>query len=61
MLPLELIEENFDSSQGSAIAVCSIYLMAPHEAAFVCQVDIKINTIQIGESTNIYKRIQEHA
>lgn len=38
MLPQELIEVNFDSSQGSATAVSSIYLMELHQAGLVCEV-----------------------
>lgn len=39
MLPQELIEESFDSSQGSAVAVTSIYLKVLRKAAFVCKVN----------------------
>lgn len=39
MLPQELIEESFDSSQGSAVVATSIYLKVLREAAFFCKVN----------------------
>lgn len=41
-LPLESIEGNFGSSQGSAVAVSSIYLMGLHIAAFACLIELKM-------------------
>lgn len=39
MLPQELIEGSFDSSQGSAVVATSIYLKVLCEAAFFCKVN----------------------
>jgi hypothetical protein len=42
---LELIEGNFGSSQGSAVAVSYIYLMGLHIVAFFCQVKSDVTEI----------------
>ena len=38
MLPMGLIEWNFDSSQGFAVEIASIHLVGLHLVAFFCNI-----------------------